>query len=432
MPLPGPRAPQLEFSFLAQIDGLLFALLGVRIERDVFAPSASSAVCSAFGCPPWLAWSTFIGLFAPPVSQIGLCVEIAARHHAAGVFVVPRFPDHGPLLPDPKGKRQPRSWFKILKDHSVLSFAIADPIVTDHGVESTPSHGMVVFFSEFFYAGRFKAKRRKEKHFSISRMRGGGLPRSGKLGVCPFLPHRVSPLAEVSAPSRADDQVSASVSLPMSDVVLPSPPNSWVVPVLEKWAVDFPDRKVASLAVKAAGIGIKLDFVGDTSKAVIRKNSPSIVGKELELRKDIMAEVAKSRIIGPLRSIPFPSKQCPFQPRSCPVRTIKKKKHDPLDLRHRIVNNFAAGTGKGAVNDLTWNPMLLSFHCSPSSIRDRMADAGIGCFGWAGDVSECFRGQSTHPSLLFLFLYVLSTVEFGQEFFVDLCNPFGWKAAEWG
>jgi hypothetical protein len=51
LPAPRPRAT-IDFSIVEQIDGLLYALFGARLERDVLAPSDAEAVCDLRGLRP--------------------------------------------------------------------------------------------------------------------------------------------------------------------------------------------------------------------------------------------------------------------------------------------------------------------------------------------------------------------------------------------
>ena len=69
-------------------------------------------------------------------------------------------------------------------------------------------------------------------------------------------------------------------------------------------------------------------------------------------------------------------------------------------------------------------------------LRDTLADIflryGVGVQCYAADIPACFRLLRLHQSLLRLFTYRVVTEEHGTQFFTDLCNPFGWTAAEWG
>ena len=87
---------RLHLSILAQMDGLVYSLLGVRLERDVFAPSRQESYCSNWGCPPFTSWSTFIGIYYPAAKDIDTLVATAITHQCCGLFVVPVWPAQGP------------------------------------------------------------------------------------------------------------------------------------------------------------------------------------------------------------------------------------------------------------------------------------------------------------------------------------------------
>jgi hypothetical protein len=163
------------------------------------------------------------------------------------------------------------------------------------------------------------------------------------------------------------------------------------------------------------------------SKSVIRKNSSAIVGHEPMMRTQIMKEVTAHRYAGPFTSCPFKS------PRSCPLSMIPKNKHDPESNEWRILSDFSAGRGvrDRSVNDLCFNPCLISAHAGAHTIRDRIALLGPGCCVDASDVLKCFRTMSLREDLLSLFVYHLDTSERGREWFVDLCCPFGWRPSEY-
>ena len=88
LPAPRPRAA-IDFSIVEQIDGLLYALFGARLERDVLAPSDAEAVCDLRGLRPWECLAVDIGWYHGCRQQIEEVVAVAASHRACGVFVVP-------------------------------------------------------------------------------------------------------------------------------------------------------------------------------------------------------------------------------------------------------------------------------------------------------------------------------------------------------
>ena len=71
----------MNFSVVAQMDGLCdsHALLGLRMERDVYATSEEWSVCALFGLRSFISCSTFCGLYFPPVGMVEALVEGSAR-----------------------------------------------------------------------------------------------------------------------------------------------------------------------------------------------------------------------------------------------------------------------------------------------------------------------------------------------------------------
>jgi hypothetical protein len=429
--------PRLHLSFVAQMDGLIYSLFGVRVERDVFAPSLALSFCQVWGAPDWVSWSSFVGLFYAAPEAVESVVATAMSHQACGLFIVPVWPSHGREIVPASKVLKGGTWFSCLREHALLEFAISGPVCTGGEV---PAYGLRGFFSAFNYAGRFKSKRRQERLLVVSGLPFPADDGGSMLGVCPFVPTRISPLVSTDMLLPAVlDTCDGTPPLPISTLLspLPPPPAYWKVPIFEQWASKFPCKRIAQLAVQAVSGGMDIVFAGDQSKAVMRPNSTSIHGKESVIRESLVVEVAEGRVAGPFASCPFPSVECPMQPRSVPLSATKKKKHDPTDDRIRVVCDFSAG-GPGSVNELFWRPKFISFHCRARHIRDVLAAAQSGSGrwrkvrAWGGDIPCCFRHQRNRSDLLPLFVYHLSTVEFGKEFWVDLANPFGWRASEWG
>jgi hypothetical protein len=80
---------RLHLSLVAQMDGLVYSLLGVRLERNVFAGSLSSSYCMNWGCSPYHSWSTFVGIFYPSFFNLESMVAAAVSHQCCGLFIVP-------------------------------------------------------------------------------------------------------------------------------------------------------------------------------------------------------------------------------------------------------------------------------------------------------------------------------------------------------
>ena len=59
------KGGRLHLSFVAQMDGLIYALLGVRLEQDLFAPSPTASYCVNWGRLSGFSWSSAVQLIYP-------------------------------------------------------------------------------------------------------------------------------------------------------------------------------------------------------------------------------------------------------------------------------------------------------------------------------------------------------------------------------
>ena len=319
----------------------------------------------------------------------------------------------------------------------MLTFSMKSPSLVDRNGVLCPSNSSLLgIFAGFNYAGRFKSKRRPERLFDIDFIKHPVDDGCGKLDVWPFVMTRPSPVAmdpDVPAVS-GSDSVKATAVWDKCDLMSSSHavPDLWNRDTVAFYAKSYPFPVVSMLANQVVSAkGLRLKFHGDMSKPVIRRNSPTIAGREMEIREHLMKEVVASRMTGPYSRPPFPSNAVPMQPRNCPLKTAPKKKHDPLNRDFRLVSNFAAGR-PSAVNNLVWSPKLVGFHPRARHIRDKLAMGGKRMRVWTADIPKCFRRNCNPPELLALFLYTIVTAAFGVEWFVDHMNPFGWGPSEWG
>lgn len=121
-----------HFSVVSQMDGLIFSVLGGRLEWDVLATSRSSAVCEVFGRKPYMSCSSALGWYLCDFSQIHLMVAMVASHRGCGAFVVPSKPVEGAMLGfSPSfsktrgGSRRPDMWwFDYLMSKAVMVFTL--------------------------------------------------------------------------------------------------------------------------------------------------------------------------------------------------------------------------------------------------------------------------------------------------------------------
>jgi hypothetical protein len=424
------QTARLHLSIMAQMDGIIYSLLGVRLEADVFAPNAESSYCVRWGNPAFTAWSTFVGIFYPSFSRLDSLVAVAASQRCCGLFVVPVWPVDG--NPIRVGSAKGCSWRQLLAKHCLLTFNIPKPALVNGVGKAAPPFGFGIqgVFCNFASCTKFKSKRRPEKVFCIANV---GFPLdvgNGKLGVTPFCPSRVSPLAHLRVPKAADDKAVATPPFPAYMGRVPSAPSVWNEAFFAKAASYYPFSDVAALAVRAVNGTLADVWVGDPCKAVVGTNGVSLAGKEDEVRVRLHEEIEAGRVWGPLPAPPLPNRVCPCQPRSIRLMTAKKNKHDLACTKFRLISN--ASTGRpNSTNDLSYSPKFIGFHVRARHIRDVLAyHNNIWVFG--ADVPKCFRRQRNAVELLHLFVYSLYTAQNGLEFYVDLCNPFGWHPAEWG
>ncbi len=415
---------KLDPSVVAQIDGLCWVCLGIRVERDVCALSGGDSYCKFFGQVPvgrvQASWSTFVGLFHTSPTLLPLVVSTAAADHAVAVVVSPVWPGRSPLLPMGKkgkdGARRKIGWFDALMRRALLVVDLPrDAFVGGSGDMVSSSCGWVAVVADFGYIGKFKSKRRPEKRLAV-----GVLPRlrrSPAVGCLPTIPTRVSPLALGSMPS------SVAPARWTGKSAVPGGASRWDPDVVSAWQDGYPCAATAGLAVAVSTTGVD-PFVGD----ILRGDAPSsrLTPAESEQCRDkLVEEVRAGRSVGPFSAPPFdPCRLCSFF-------TVPKKKHDPGNTDVRFISNFSKGA-EGSVNGECWSPNFLGFYPMASHIRDSVTLCGRCVRVWAAENPKCFRRNRVFERLLRLFVYKVTTVSEGDEFFVDLYNPFGWAPSEWG
>ena len=105
------RPWDMEFSIVAQVDGILHSIVGVRIDRDVLAPSAAGSVCLFFGRALVEPMAAFCGIYFGESGAVDDAVAQCVAQHAMGAFVVPVVSD----CPVMVGKRRDTPWmFSLL------------------------------------------------------------------------------------------------------------------------------------------------------------------------------------------------------------------------------------------------------------------------------------------------------------------------------
>lgn len=176
--------------------------------------------------------------------------------------------------------------------------------------------------------------------------------------------------------------------------------------------------------------GFPAFFGGDRSIHVDLPNMPSARNAVRELREDALKEVVKGRYVGPLRSNPFPNWWCPYQPRNAPAGVVPKNKRSPLDGLKRPIANFSA-LEEWSVNALDENPQIELLWMTFDLISQAVAASGRNTVVIAADVKAAYRLNQNRIEDLHLHVHKLESEAHGVEFFVDLCNPFGFRNSYW-
>ena len=420
----------LDFSLVVQLDGLLYALMGLRLERDVLATCSNESSCRFFGRGEYESCSTFIGLYDGDWGRMHEIVDMASKHLALGVFVVPVWPGQGPkILPGfspASQKREPVSWYDALLAHSKLVVDLPRNSFSLNGRPISAPCAIQAVVADFGYIGRYKGKngmRRKEHRWSLYKV-PELLTIERKLGAIPTVLTQESPMADELAPTASADTKKCDGPQEPSDAPPSQGVSKWDVWTLEKFARRYPHPLVVKLALEAAGDGVD-PFVGKLAKTVKQVRDWLTPDQYDECRSNMMSDVAAGETLGPYEAPPF------VWYRICEIFSIPKKKHDPESKLIRLISNFAEGNDS-SINSLCWSPRLIGFHCGAKHLRDRIAQCGPGAWCWAADIPKCFRRQRVLRRLMHLFVYKVLTKEHGLEYFVDLSTPFGWSPSEWG
>ena len=147
------RGWRLAASITSQVDGLLFAMLGVRLERDVLACCGAESQCVEFGLGRGESCASMVGLYVGELEEMERCVLRAVEQHACGVFVIPH-----------ERVKQPKHvWEQALAKSMLLRFELPRDALVGAGWSTELCEPLWAVMASFDFAGRFKAKRRKER-----------------------------------------------------------------------------------------------------------------------------------------------------------------------------------------------------------------------------------------------------------------------------
>ena len=163
---------------------------------------------------PWRSWSTFVGIFYPAFHELDTMVAAAASNQSCGLFIVPIWPEEGRTVSF--ASEEPTTWYRLLKRHALLTFAIESPVFAGAGPSQPPSalqHGICGIVASFNWYGKLKSKRRPENYFALSHLPYPSDTGQSKINVVAFCPTRVSPLAHNMRPTRAADTCKATTPI---------------------------------------------------------------------------------------------------------------------------------------------------------------------------------------------------------------------------
>ena len=326
----------MDFSLWQQVDGLMWAILRCRLERDVFASGWGDSVCEVFGWEAHRSCAAFCGLYFRDLALIPEAVAFMATHRGSGAFLVPVVPGAPPLIRERGGGEKP--WFDFLMAHSQLVIDVpVGALRGRYGLVPLTVRLVVVVAS--FGNGKlsgFARKRRPERRIAVEvipSLSGDG-PR---LGPIPVLLHRVSPMADELGPTEAGDTAPRDSALYKGPVENPPVPmrSKWPVKLFEGWCEDYPDVRARDLGLTV--MRDELDtFVGDRTKAVNTAPIEPTKGKEFVLRnKFVEMRDEEQKMAGPYKSVPYPNA------RVTPAFDIPKDKRNPDDERIRPIYHFS-------------------------------------------------------------------------------------------
>ena len=430
------RSLDVDPSIVCTGDALSFKLCGrgARVEVDLFAPSAALSFCEPY---KFQAFDDLASLnciyFHDPHMMPGV-VALAATHKAFGLFVVPVLPGARPLIQPRRTKKfkLPAAvpWFDFLLKHSVFNCPLPPGcFVSASGGDYKPGCGMLLVAANFGINAVSRAKRARRPETSIPIVCVTGWPATRKLGPVPDMWVMPSPFSEEDVPVPDTFQAADAVVVDAGPPPVPAL-SHWDTSVFESVAVGYPYPRVLSLGLEA--MRQELDpYRGNRELPKVPFEQRVMTARDSGLvRAKMLKEVEDGYMHGPREHPPF------YNSFVIPFGQERKYKYvaadDPLSDEFRLTTDLSSTDHGGpSVNDLCTSPRWLYPDFDANSIRDMLAWTGPRSRVSVRDIPKCFRTLKVAAHLLFLFVYRVVTVEFGVEYFTDLCFPFGWGPSEW-
>jgi hypothetical protein len=316
----------------------------------------------------------------------------------------------------------------MLPKHILLQIPLPHNALTRNNQPYLPHCGLSAIVANFGPNRITKTRTRPETSIPINIV--PNWPADRKLQPAPKMWTMASPLPEAGT-VQPDSSPLIHLLTPQAQPIPTPIKSSYNIPIMTSAASDYPNTRVREIAI-AAMTETYDPYTGnrETPKLPLRTRNTSPASDEI-IRNKFMDEVKGGFFAGPYNQPPFPN--------SCitPIGTRKKNKYvpedHPLAQQIRILTDLSSTDHGGtSTNDLTTTPRWISSHFSAGSIRDTLAWFGEGCLVTVRDIPKCFRTLKVPGTLLFLFIYSVTTPGHGTEYFVDLCFPFGWRASEQG
>ncbi len=415
-------------SFVAQADGWMYKLLRLRISHDLFGTLADS-YCKSYGTLS-RAWASEVLLVNGCFDTIPESITKAANEKCVCVCVVP--------VPAGVGY----AWYDLLRLHAAEviplvfgpNFFGRGEAILGKGNSSIPSRprGFEIIIADF-RLGKAPPSPKRTPRFSFSRLDmnvmydSSSLP---KLDPLPFFITRILSLPE-SLDRKCDDSVKSCPPLERSNLlpIRPEVPVQFNLPAVQAAALEYPDAFTGAYVHRGSERGYG-SFSGDRSKHVLIPNMPSFSHCANIIREGCMKDVSIGRNLGPFGAPPFPNKWCDSQPRNVPLGAVPKHKWSPEDGAKRPIGNCSAGDSS-SINALQDDPSFLQVHRSYSDVVQIGKFFGTGTAWVAADVVGAHRLNAIDVDNLHLHCKLVVTESFGEEWFVERCNPFGLINSFW-
>jgi hypothetical protein len=415
-----PEDYRLHPSILVQIDGFCAKIIRSRISWDVFGIEQNT--CSRlYGQHP-KPWAGFFPLLNGPPGIIAHIVARAILEKCCAVFIVQK--------PDPSKQQEfalntdGMHWYQVLKSKQVVSFSI---IPTPQHKARKPWEAIVANFNP---TSHVKIHTPDFGPVVIQQILTIEIPRW--IMPVPFMiPHFRDLLAD---PPTVIESTSGSCKARRPSLCIANIPQRGPSPIInaqvQRTAASYPNTQLAEFVVDGCASGFG-KFNGNHLLAREAPNAISAVTNAAAVAASVAKEVETGRFLGPFPEPPFPNPWCESQARVIPMATIPKDKWDPVSEEIRRLTNLSKGfQHENSVNDLCHDPLYTSNYLNHGQLAATTRWFGTNTLIYAKDVKNAYRILTIKLMLLFLFVCKVTT-DGTDSFYVDRCNPFGWRQSQY-